>query len=238
MRQRPAGVPSRVRPRSRRRRLFSTRTRSRRCPDPPWVGSSRACWSRTRVTAWAPSRRRGTSARAGPDRSADHPSGTPSRRSRREHRDETSWMTTEHARQQPSERTEDMHHAPTASTTTGDHRDRVRRCVARVALVLLAAAALYQGLWAQLAPRSFYDDFPGGMSWLAGEGAYNEHFVRDIGGLANGLGVVAALTAWWLSRELVIANAAGWLTYALPHLAFHLAHPLDGAAMQVPNVVV
>jgi len=105
-------------------------------------------------------------------------------------------------------------------------------------LVLLAAAALYQGLWAQLAPRSFYDDFPGGMSWLAGEGAYNEHFVRDIGGLANGLGVVAALTAWWLSRELVIANAAGWLTYALPHLAFHLAHPLDGAAMQVPNVVV
>jgi hypothetical protein len=125
-----------------------------------------------------------------------------------------------------------------ASSTTADHRDRVRIRVARTALVLLAAAALYQGLWAQLAPLSFYQDFPGGMSWLAGEGPYNEHFVRDIGGLASGLGVVAALTAWSLSRPLVIANAAGWLTYALPHLAFHLVHPLDGAAMQVPNVVV
>src|SRR3954453_15816327 len=119
-----------------------------------------------------------------------------------------------------------MHHALSPSSSTGDHRHRVRRLVARIPLVLLAAAALYQGLWAQLAPRSFYEDFPGGMSWLVDERRYNEHFVRDIGGLAGGLGVVAALAAWSLSRPLVVANAVGWLTYALPHLGFHLVHPL------------
>ncbi|MEW9533993.1 hypothetical protein, partial [Microbispora sp. NPDC049125] len=39
-----------------------------------------------------------------------------------------------------------------------------RRLVARVALLLLAGAALYQGLWAQFAPRSFYDGFPNGSA--------------------------------------------------------------------------
>jgi hypothetical protein len=131
-----------------------------------------------------------------------------------------------------------MHHASSRSGTASDHRDRVRMRTARIALVLLAAAALYQGLWAQLAPRSFYESFPGGVSWLVGDGPYNEHFVRDIGGLVNGLAVVAALSAWSLSRRLVVANAAGWLTYAVPHLVFHVVHPLDGAAMQGLNVVV
>jgi hypothetical protein len=105
-------------------------------------------------------------------------------------------------------------------------------------LIVLAVAASYQGIWAQLWPRSFYDDFPGGAGWLVGAGPYNEHFVRDIGGLVNGLAVVAVLTAWSLAKPLVIANALSWLTYAVPHLIFHVVHPLDGPAMQVPNVAV
>jgi hypothetical protein len=84
-----------------------------------------------------------------------------------------------------------------------------RKVVARGALLLLAAAALYQGVWAQLAPRSFFVDFPGGMSWVAGEGPYNEHLARDIGGLINGLAVVAIVAAWTLSRPLLLANALG-----------------------------
>jgi hypothetical protein len=115
---------------------------------------------------------------------------------------------------------------------------RGRAIVARVALLLLAVAALYQGIWAQLAPRSFYGGFPGGMGWVATEGPFNEHLVRDIGGLANGLAVVAIAAAWTLSRPLLIANALGWLVYAVPHAVFHLAHPLAGASTQAQNVVV
>jgi hypothetical protein len=119
-----------------------------------------------------------------------------------------------------------------------EETDRARIVIARVALLLLAVAALYQGVWAQLAPRSFYESFPGGMGWVATEGPFNEHLVRDIGGLVNGLAVVAIVAAWTLSRPLVLANALGWLVYGVPHLVFHLAHPLDGASSQATNVVV
>ena len=38
------------------------------------------------------------------------------------------------------------------------------------------------GLWATLSPRSFYDEFPGGgRAWVAADGPYNEHLVRDFG---------------------------------------------------------
>jgi hypothetical protein len=122
-----------------------------------------------------------------------------------------------------------------------DHQegtDLVRTVIARVALLLLAAAALYQGVWAQLAPHSFYESFPGGMGWVATEGPFNEHLVRDIGGLVNGLAVVAIVAAWTLSRTLAWATALAWLVYGVPHLVFHLAHPLDGASSQATNVAV
>lgn len=137
-----------------------------------------------------------------------------------------------------------MNHRSEGSDASGhDNTDPgvlalARTVVARGALLLLAAAALYQGVWAQIAPRSFYVDFPGGMSWVAGEGPYNEHLARDIGGLINGLAVVAIVAAWTLSRPLLMANALGWLTYGLPHLSYHLGHPLDGTSMQELNVFV
>jgi hypothetical protein len=137
-----------------------------------------------------------------------------------------------------------MHHTSEGWSPGGhDHHDsegpgHARRAVARSALLLLALAALYQGIWAQLAPRSFYENFPGGMSWVASEGPFNEHLVRDIGGLVNGLGVVALVAAWTLSRPVILANTLGWLVYALPHLAFHVVHPLDDVGMQVLNVCV
>jgi hypothetical protein len=116
--------------------------------------------------------------------------------------------------------------------------DHARAVVARVALLVLATAALYQGVWAQIAPHSFYEDFPGGMGWIATEGPFNEHLVRDIGGLVNGMAVVAIVAAWTLSRPVLLATALGWLVYGVPHLGFHLAHPVDGTSAQAVNVVV
>lgn len=113
-----------------------------------------------------------------------------------------------------------------------------RRLVARVALLLLAAAGLYQGLWAQFAPRSFYRDFPSGLGWVAVAGPYDEHLVRDVGGLINGLAAVAIVAAVSMSTPLLIANAVGWLVYGLPHFVYHVSHPLAEAPMQALNVVV
>ena len=39
------------------------------------------------------------------------------------------------------------------------------------------------GLQALFAPRSFYDDFPIGRGWVAMDGPYNQHLVRDVGSL-------------------------------------------------------
>ena len=106
--------------------------------------------------------------------------------------------------------------------------------VSRVALTLLGATALYQGCWAQFAPRSFYDRFPAGLGWVGPTGPYAEHFVRDIGGLINGLGVLALAAAVVLTRSLLVTTAIAWLVYAVPHLIYHVVHPLP--TMQAANV--
>jgi hypothetical protein len=96
------------------------------------------------------------------------------------------------------------------------------RTVARVGLVVLTANAFWSGVWATLAPRSFYDDFPGfGRHWVAMDGPYNEHLMRDYGTLNLALGVVTLLAAIWMTRHLVIAAAAAWIVYSVPHVLYH-----------------
>ena len=79
--------------------------------------------------------------------------------------------------------------------------EQMRDRVVRVLLVLLAASSGLIGLWAAFAPRSFYDDFPGGgRHWVAADGPYNEHLVRDVGGLYVAMTVVAIVAAIVLRR--------------------------------------
>ena len=52
----------------------------------------------------------------------------------------------------------------------------------QLAVAVIAAGSAVIGGWAQLFPRSFYDDFPGlGRAWVAMDGPFNEHLVRDVG---------------------------------------------------------
>jgi tRNA U34 5-methylaminomethyl-2-thiouridine-forming methyltransferase MnmC len=98
----------------------------------------------------------------------------------------------------------------------------------QVALVVIAGGAALVGVWAQGFPRSFYDDFPGaGRVWVAVDGPFNEHLVRDVGGLNLGLAFVAVLAL--VTGSVVAARAAGGaaLLYGVPHLAYHALH-LDG----------
>jgi hypothetical protein len=101
----------------------------------------------------------------------------------------------------------------------------------RVVLALLAISSGMIGVWAAFSPRSFYLHFPGdGHTWVALDGPYNEHLVRDVGGLNLALTVVTLFALFALSRQLVLATACAWLVYGVPHLVYHLRHlsPFSG----------
>ena len=72
----------------------------------------------------------------------------------------------------------------------------------RLMLWLLAIANLGVGLQAAFTPRSFYDDFPFGRGWIAMDGPYNEHLVRDVGTLNLAL-VVLAFAALVVSTRVL-----------------------------------
>ena len=79
----------------------------------------------------------------------------------------------------------------------------------RVALGYLALISLEIGVWAQFFPRSFFDHYPGlGRAWVAVDGPYNEHLVRDVGGLNLGLAAVLIIALVTLSRTTIVAAAA------------------------------
>ena len=100
----------------------------------------------------------------------------------------------------------------------------------KVALVVIAAGSMVVGVWALAAPESFYEDFPGaGRVWVAVDGPYNEHLIRDVGALNLALGFVAAVPL--VTGSIAVARAAGGaaLIYGVPHLVYHALHldPFD-----------
>ena len=111
--------------------------------------------------------------------------------------------------------------------------------VARILLALLALSYLVQGAWALFAPRSFYDSFPGfGHHWVDVDGPFNEHLLRDVGGLSLTLVVVLAAAALVPRVALVRTAAVAALVFAVPHLAYHATHldtvpGVDGLATMV-----
>ena len=96
------------------------------------------------------------------------------------------------------------------------------RLVTRIALGYLAFVSIQIGAWALLAPRSFYDDFPGfGRAWVSVDGPFNEHLVRDVGALNLALAVVLVAAAIRLTRWSVSTAAAVSLAWGVPHLVYH-----------------
>ena len=99
------------------------------------------------------------------------------------------------------------------------------RTVARIALGYLALFSAQIGFWALFAPRSFYDDFPGlGRMWIAIDGPFNEHFIRDVGALNLALLVLLVATFVLLSRQLLVVSAGAVLAWGVPHAIYHLAN--------------
>jgi hypothetical protein len=99
------------------------------------------------------------------------------------------------------------------------------RATVNVLLGWLAFYNLTTGTWQCLAPRSFYEDFPGfGRHWVSVDGPYNEHLIRDYGqgNVAVGVFALVALVTGgvWLARATGLAAVLA----NLPHQAYHQAH--------------
>ncbi|MBI4932640.1 MAG: hypothetical protein HY828_02105 [Actinobacteria bacterium] len=106
-----------------------------------------------------------------------------------------------------------------------------------IAISAIAVAMLPAGLQATFAPRSFFDDFPLGRGWIsAGGEAFNEHLVRDVGGLFLALIVATAWTVW--TRGPTTAVALAWLVQGVLHLAHHARHLHDLGTADTIGLVV
>lgn len=94
----------------------------------------------------------------------------------------------------------------------------------RAALWLLAAGAVTVGAWAQFAPASFFASFPAGRAWVAADGPFNEHLLRDVGGLNLALALLTAVAAVRLEPALTRLAAVVTLVYTVPHFVYHALH--------------
>lgn len=97
------------------------------------------------------------------------------------------------------------------------------RAAIRIGLLYLAITIGVLAIWILLAPRGFYDDFPGGSAhWVSALPPYNEHLERDFGAASLGLAVLTGLAAYWMDRRVIQAAALTVLVAGLPHLVYHL----------------
>lgn len=109
----------------------------------------------------------------------------------------------------------------------------------RIILWATAAIGLFVGLWAAAWPTSFYTSFPGlGRVWIAVDGPFNEHLIRDVGALY--LALAAASTAATFSRTPDAGRVMGvaWTVFGIPHLVYHVSHFAGMPAIDVVGNIV
>jgi hypothetical protein len=95
----------------------------------------------------------------------------------------------------------------------------------RWVIALLAVSAAVVGVWAAVFPWSFYTGFPApGRHWVSALGPYNEHLVRDVGGLYLAL-LVLSVWAWRRPTADRLRMAGGaWLIFNSLHFLWHMLH--------------
>ncbi len=108
----------------------------------------------------------------------------------------------------------------------------------RILLGLLVIVATFVGLWAAVFPQSFYASFPGlGLHWISSDGPFNEHLIRDVGGLYLGFAAAAigAIVAKSATPGRVVG--IGWALFGILHLGYHFARP-EGSSLDHVGTVV
>ena len=111
---------------------------------------------------------------------------------------------------------------------------RSARPLLTIGLAVLGALNLAWGAWAILAPRHFFDTFPGfGQRWTGAYPPYNGHLVVDLGATCTTLGVLLVLAAVLRDRRVTTVVLAGVLVFSTLHLLYHATHHglLHGASL-------
>ena len=102
--------------------------------------------------------------------------------------------------------------------------DQVKPWV-RIGTAVLAVPQLLTGLWAVLATRSWWENYPGiGPDLVAALPPFNEHLASDAGAgfLATGLALaIAAATGRRPHVELALVT---YLAFTVPHTIHHATH--------------
>lgn len=94
---------------------------------------------------------------------------------------------------------------------------------ARTILWIVGVPQLATGLWALVAPASWFRSFPGlDLDWVSALGPYNEHLAVDVGALLTALGLLLVMAGYRLDRRLVQVTIVVQTVFALPHFIYHL----------------
>ena len=114
---------------------------------------------------------------------------------------------------------------------------------ARVGLGILATLEALVGVWALLAPISFYRNFPlPGHAWVSMLPPYNEHLTRDVGELSLALTVLLGAAAVTGQRLLSVVAIIATAVYAVPHAVYHARHlegfPTGDAVAQMVGIAL
>jgi hypothetical protein len=97
------------------------------------------------------------------------------------------------------------------------------KVLVRAGLILLGLLHLSWGVPAVLAPRWFFDTFPGfGLAWTAAYPPYNAHLMTDVGAAFTTIGVLLLVAAWLDDRRVTVVVLVGVLIFSTLHLVFHL----------------
>jgi len=112
--------------------------------------------------------------------------------------------------------------------TTATASGRVATWV-RIGLVALGVPNVATGLWAVLAPASWYDTFPGfDPRLVAAEPPFNAHLATDAGAGLFASGAVLLVGAWLGDRRSVALATVAFACFAVPHAAYHVLNPAPG----------
>ena len=116
--------------------------------------------------------------------------------------------------------------APALETSMREPRRGVPATVL-AGLWLMGLYHLYTGIQQQFLPRVFYDHFPGfgvGMTWVSPDGPFNEHLMRDFGGVNLALAFLIFLAIARPTAYLVRAVAIAMMIAQVPHFIYHALH--------------
>ena len=101
----------------------------------------------------------------------------------------------------------------------------MQRTITRVLLVVFGLVEAVVGIWPLGSPTGFYQDFPGfRVGWVAMDGPFNEHLLRDFGGLNLALAALLIGAAVIGTTAVARLAAVSALLFGVPHFLYHLGH--------------